>query len=87
MEISNRKIKIKKISINIRDYDNKPGAEPKISFIKIDLLSYIKLCRGIEISIGTKEIIIKAYKLMPELWELSYSWIHSWVNRFLKRYI
>ena len=78
--------KYKKISRNIRDNDKRPGVEPKTAMIETDLLSYIKLCRGLEIAIGTNEIIFKAYELMPALRELSCCGIHTWAQRFLRRY-
>ena len=78
--------KYKKIARNIIDDGNKPGSEPKTISIENDLISYIKLCRGLEIAIGTNEIIVKAYELMPALRELNYNGIHTWVRRFLKRY-
>ena len=81
-----RMTKYKKISRNIRENDKRSGVEPKTSMIEKDLLSYIKLCRGLEIAIGTNELIFKACELMPALRELSYCGIHTWVHRFLRRY-
>ena len=78
--------KYKKISRSIRDNDKRLGVEPKSEMIENDLLSYIKLCRGLEIAIGTNKIIFKAYELMLALRELSYCRIHTWVHRFLRRY-
>lgn len=78
--------KYKKIARNIIDDENKPGIEPKTINIENDLISYIKLCRGLEIAKGTNEIIMKAYELIPALRELNYNGIHTWVRRFLKRY-
>ena len=54
--------------------------------IEKDLHSYIKLCRKLEIAIGTNEIIIKVYELMSALRELSCCGIHTWAQRFLRRY-
>lgn len=71
--------KYKKISRNIIDDESEPGIEPKTISIENDLISYIKLCRGLEIAIGKNEIIIKSYEFMHVLRELNYNGIHSWV--------
>ena len=54
--------------------------------MKKDLVLFIKHARELEISIGTNEIIIEAYRLMPALKELSYKSIHNWCDRFLMRH-
>ena len=66
--------------------DEKPGVDPKTKDIEKDLVLFIKHARELEISIGTNEIIIEAYRLMPELKELSYKFIHKWCDRFLLRH-
>ena len=68
--------KYKKITRNKIDEHNKPGIETKNISIENDLISYIKLCRGLQIIIGTNEVIIKPYELMPALRELNYNGIH-----------
>ncbi len=75
-------LKYKKITRNIIEDQNKPGIEPKTISIENDLISYIKLCRGLEIAIGTNEVIIKAYELMPALRKINYNGIHTWVEDF-----
>ena len=77
--------KYKKIARNIIDDESEPGIEPKTISLENDLISYIKLCRGLEIAIGKNKIIIKSYEFMPVLKELNYNGILSWARRFLKR--
>ena len=65
--------------------EKKPGIEPVTKEIEAKLLLFIKHARNLEICIGTNEIIIRAYELMPSLKELTYKSIHNWCYRFLQR--
>lgn len=65
--------------------DKKPGLLPSTIEIEGDLLLYIKHLRDLEICIGSNEIIIKGYQLMPSLRQLSYQGIHTWFYRFMER--
>ena len=68
-----------------RILDKKPGLLPSTIEIEGDLLLHIKHLRDLEICIGSNEIIIKAYQLMPSLRQLSYQGIHTWCYRFMER--
>lgn len=57
--------------------EEKPGVEPKTKDIEKDLVLFIKHARDLEISIGTNEIIIEVYRLIPALKELNYNSIHK----------
>ena len=65
--------------------EKKPGNEPATKEIEGKLLLFIKHARDLEICIGTNEIIIRAYELMPSLKELTYKSMHNWCYRFLQR--
>lgn len=65
--------------------ETKPGIEPITKENDGKLLLFIKQARDLEIYIGTNEIIIKAYELMPSLRELTYKSIHNRCYRFINR--
>ena len=79
------KLKLKRFKRRVIG-DEKPGVDPKTKDIEKDLVLFIKHARDLEISIGTNQIIIEAYRLMPDLKELSYKSIHKWYERFLLRH-
>ena len=65
--------------------ETKPGIETITKEIEGKLLLFIKYERDLEICIGTNQLIIKSYDLIPSLRELTYKSIHKWCYRFLNR--